>query len=99
MPRIMEIHIRRDISQNWYDRNPILEDGEPGYEKDTKRIKIGDGQSPWNDLDYIGGNATPTVVDEAAIEALISNHVNSVTPHPVYDDGPSLLLLYENRKV
>jgi hypothetical protein len=29
----------------------------------------------------------------------IAAHVDSLTPHPVYDDGPSLLLLYENAKV
>ena len=26
-------------------------------------------------------------------------HVNSPTPHPAYDDGPSLMLLYQNAKV
>lgn len=26
-------------------------------------------------------------------------HINSLTPHPVYDDGPSFLLLYQNAKV
>ncbi len=30
---------------------------------------------------------------------LLNAHVNSETPHPVYDDGPSLALLYENAKV
>lgn len=29
----------------------------------------------------------------------LSAHVNSETPHPVYDDGPSLALLYANAKV
>lgn len=27
------------------------------------------------------------------------NHVNDETPHPAYDDGPSLVALYENAKV
>ena len=27
--------------------------GEPGYEKDTGKLKIGDGVTPWNSLDYI----------------------------------------------
>lgn len=29
----------------------------------------------------------------------LPQHVNSETPHPVYDDGPSLTLLYANAKV
>ena len=28
--------------------------GEPGFEKDTNRLKIGDGTNAWNDLAYIG---------------------------------------------
>lgn len=30
---------------------------------------------------------------------LMENHINSDLPHPVYDDGPSLALIYENAKV
>lgn len=29
----------------------------------------------------------------------LPNHIISEFPHPVYDDGPSLFLLYENAKV
>ena len=29
----------------------------------------------------------------------VAAHIESETPHPVYDDGPSLLLLYQNAKV
>lgn len=28
--------------------------GEPGYELDTHKVKIGDGTNFWNDLPYIG---------------------------------------------
>lgn len=31
--------------------------------------------------------------------AALLEHINSETPHPVYDDGPSLALIYENAKV
>lgn len=30
---------------------------------------------------------------------LLLEHINSETPHPVYDDGPDLAILYENAKV
>lgn len=29
----------------------------------------------------------------------LEEHINSDLPHPVYDDGPSLALIYENAKV
>jgi hypothetical protein len=44
------IKLKRGLSTEWADLNPILKLGEPGYEKDTKKLKIGDGVTLWNDL-------------------------------------------------
>lgn len=102
MPQRLNIRIRRGTKAEWIAKNPILDSGEPGFEHDTRKIKIGDGVTPWNDLAYIGPDLSslPTgQVDDQVIRDLIQAHVNSLTPHPVYDDGPSLALLYENRKV
>lgn len=44
--------IRRDTAANWTSVNPILGTGEPGLETDTKRVKYGDGITPWNTLTY-----------------------------------------------
>lgn len=44
------IILRRDTSINWEKNNPVLLLGEPGYETDTGNLKIGDGNSKWNDL-------------------------------------------------
>lgn len=46
------IQIRRDSASNWVAENPVLAQGEFGYELVTKKLKIGDGLSAWNDLDY-----------------------------------------------
>ena len=43
-----KIQVRRDSSNNWTSTNPILSQGEPGYEIDTNKIKYGDGISTWN---------------------------------------------------
>lgn len=53
MPRIDLIKLRRGTEAEWESVNPTLADGEYGYEKDTKRSKIGDGSTAWNDLDYL----------------------------------------------
>jgi len=50
------ILIRRDVSANWSVKNPTLASGEFGYELDTVRLKIGDGVTPWNFLDYFAGS-------------------------------------------
>ena len=49
----------------WESENPILPPGQVGYETDTKRMKVGDGFTPWNQLDFStfhivknGGNST-----------------------------------------
>ena len=47
------IQLRRDSSARWAEINPILLEGEVGYEIDTKLRKIGDGVHRWNDLEYL----------------------------------------------
>ena len=47
------IRLRSDNSSNWLNANPILAAGEPGFEIDTLQLKIGDGISHWNNLDYV----------------------------------------------
>ena len=44
---------RRDTSILWNYNNPVLLTGEQGYETDTGRLKIGDGQTNWSDLPYL----------------------------------------------
>ena len=84
------IKLRRATSERLESFNPKLFQGEPVFESDTGRFKIGDGASLWNDLPYF--TAGGTVAD-------LSAHINDPEPHPIYDDGPSLALLYENAKV
>lgn len=55
------IQLRRDISTKWTEINPILMEGEVGFEIDTKLRKIGDGVTAWNNLDYL---AAENVVQE-----------------------------------
>lgn len=96
------IKLRRDSAGDWALANPVLGEGEPGYENDTGKFKIGDGISRWLDLKYFVTNdgipfdATSVAAQSAAA---LEAHIHSLIPHPVYDDGPSLLLLYQNAKV
>ena len=84
------IQIKRAKAVRWASVNPILADGEPGLEKDSAKVKYGDGITRWNDLPYsTGGGET---VD-------LTSHIISNSPHPVYDDMESLTGLYENAKV
>lgn len=44
---------KRGTEKSWKEANPILREGEPGFELDTGLLKIGDGSGHWNDLKYI----------------------------------------------
>jgi len=50
-----KIQTRRDTSANWSSNNPILSVGEMGYDTTDKKIKVGDGVTAWNSLEYIAG--------------------------------------------
>jgi hypothetical protein len=54
------IRFRRGTAAEWANSQPqpggeVLRLGEPGFEKDTYKLKIGDGITSWNDLPYIAG--------------------------------------------
>jgi hypothetical protein len=60
------IQLRRDTAANWASRNPVLADGEPGYDKTNSQLRIGNGTSPWSSLPVYstgggtGGGGGPT---------------------------------------
>lgn len=88
------IRLRRDSAARWAQANPVLVDGEPGYERDTGKLKVGDGFHHWLDLEYYvprGG--------ETEVPTNLEDHIYAELPHPVYDDGASFAILYENAKV
>lgn len=45
---------KRGTAQRLKEVNPVLMQGEPAFEYDTYRFKIGDGFAPYNSLPYIG---------------------------------------------
>lgn len=101
---------RRGPAVDWEAKNPRLKQGEFGYEIGTGRYKIGDGYRRWHDLPYFTNEDEVKAYIDAQVAALqasvsgvsaqdLQDHVDSPLPHPVYDDGPSLTLLYENAKV
>lgn len=45
--------VKRGAAARWEELNPILNPGEPGFEMDTFKLKIGNGSTPWKELPYI----------------------------------------------
>jgi hypothetical protein len=49
-----------DTSAGWTLSNLVLAKGQSGYESDTSKLKIGDGTTSWNDLDYV---TSPNIIE------------------------------------
>lgn len=68
---------REDTIENWQVENPVLEKGEPSIVRDPEEpsewLKIGDGETPWNDLPYRKGpQGAPFTYDDFSAEQLAS---------------------------
>lgn len=46
------MRVRRATAAAWTSANPRLEDGQIGFETDTRKSKVGDGTTLWNSLSY-----------------------------------------------
>ena len=51
------IQLRRDTAANWLSVNPVLGNGQPGVETDTRKWKVGNGTSAWDALPYMSISA------------------------------------------
>jgi len=62
MPVNNLFQIRRGLSTEWIDVNPVLASGEPGYDISNNVFKIGDGINNWDNLkSVLDVNANPVI--------------------------------------
>lgn len=50
--KIIVIPLKLQTAAEFTTLNPILLAGQEGYETDTRKRKVGDGVTAWNDLQY-----------------------------------------------
>jgi len=66
------LQIKRDTVSNWALINPVLAEGEQGYETDTSKMKIGNGATTWTTLPYFAdsawGDITGTLTDQTDLQ-------------------------------
>ena len=65
------MRVLQDSAENFVFSNPILMTGEWGYETDTQKMKIGDGITGWNSLEYKA--ESPFTAEEKAKLLLIED--------------------------
>jgi len=77
----VKVDIRRDLASNFTNTNPTLKAGEPAFETDTKKLKVGDGSTAWTSLAYVtdvslplsGGTMTGNVNFNDAVKLLLGS--------------------------
>lgn len=58
-PKTKPLQFKRGSSGAFRRANPILLNGEPAFEWDTKKLKIGDGKTKYIKLPYVGDHSKP----------------------------------------
>ena len=68
------IQLRRGTAAEWTAANPVLGDGEPGVEKDTGKVKYGNGTAAWSALAYAsaGPQGPAGVASDSSVKDLIT---------------------------
>jgi hypothetical protein len=61
--------MRRGTTSEWNSADPILNEGEIGYNSTLASFKIGDGETVWSELDYYQAAADITPIEIGAIAA------------------------------
>lgn len=84
------IQLRRGTTDEWETTNPVLHNGEPGFDWQTDILKIGDGSTSWNDLPAIqGGSGIPgKSAYEVAVEEGFVGTVQEWLDSLVGEQGP-----------
>ena len=66
--------LRRGLESAWIKANPILAEGEPGWTLDTHILKIGDGVTPWLDLEVVNSGAVQEDDIQKAVNKYLEEH-------------------------
>lgn len=94
------IQFRRDSAINWTTANPVLAQGELGYETDSNKFKIGDGSTAWASLSYFSGGGDATSGSGSSLvnvfpQQVIYDNNSGLFKDPVYELNSRYMGRYE----
>lgn len=74
------IKFRRGSTKSWRGTKIKLEPGQPGYDKNKHKLKVGDGEKLWSDLPYASGLFAEEILDsESNAKTKKSNDAEDLT--------------------
>lgn len=85
------IQIRRATAAEAAANNVVLSQGEPGFETDTGKLKIGNGTSHWNDLAYASDPAAVQLAASAVQAADLDAATGGLLANPASATSVALL--------
>ena len=67
------IQIRRDTASHWANNNPVLALGEMGFDTTNRQIRVGDGITPWNDLEILSSGPATGISYDNSLSGLVAS--------------------------
>ena len=89
------IQFRRGTAAGATSSNPTLTQGEPGYETDTGKLKIGDGSTAWTSLPYFKTDSIWEMTAVAGTETATPDFATNELLACNTDDGNIIINLPE----
>ena len=87
----VRIQVRRGTATDWSTVNPTLAAGELGIETNTRKLKVGDGSTAWNSLDYIASDVPAIAeISQDAINTALSMGAGLTK---TYNDGANTITI------
>lgn len=80
----VRIQIRRDNATNWTNNNPILAQGELGYDLDNGNFKIGTGSVAWANLPYFATKDKVGLANVQNFNIATQNEAETGTSNELY---------------
>lgn len=74
----VRIQMRRGTSSEWNDADPILNEGEIGYNTTLSQLKVGDGSTIWSELTYLATESELNTSLAGYVEITEKGAVNGV---------------------
>lgn len=71
----VRLQFRRGTASEWFDADTVLGEAEIGYEIDTKKIKVGNGSTSWNSLNYV--NVVPSDLENTLYDYVLVGDVGN----------------------
>lgn len=90
-----KIQLRRDTAANWSAYNPTLSAGEPGFETDTGKLKVGDGRTSWIELSYID----ESIIIQASRVEYVNDTLDNILLNYIFDIDYETLLAFDTSEL